>query len=515
MRWRIRALATALALAASLGGLPTAAPAHAQTIEVTTTDDTTDCEPRNCSLRGAMIRAHRLGGAHTIVLLAGVYQLSIPPDPRQDWWGLPDNGALDIAGGPITIRGAGPDRTIIDGSRLDRIFDVDFGAQAIIEGLTVRNGDNYRTGGGGGGGIRNRGRLALRNVDLFGNRSADGGGGLSSGQQGIPDASLSLIEVRFLNNEAGWGGGLLIDSGDASLSRVTFAANTARWRGGGIANHGHVDEFDGVTVIHNRAREVGGGIFQAGTLLVSNSTISGNRANDGAAISAVPEAFTSFTAVTITENVARDGSAPVSVTGGRVRFVGTIVAGNRPIDCTISASTAMESSNGIEGRSSCGLRGPGDRGNLDQLGLLPLRDNGGFGPTHGLRRTSPAVDAYAPCVLPRDQRGVTRPQDGDGDGTARCDVGAVERVPGPFDFLFWQVAPGSVPLNQQVRDQLMRHLSQADELAQKDNLKGACAQLDVFAGDVARLAGKGDLDEKLAGDLQEGAKKARAGLKCQ
>lgn len=65
-----------------------------------------------------------------------------------------------------------------------------------------------------------------------------------------------------------------------------------------------------------------------------------------------------------------------------------------------------------------------DRVNIDpQLG--PLTDLGGFGRSHvpGPPLLDSAEDAT--CTQ-SDQRGITRPQDGDGDGLARCDVGAVE-----------------------------------------------------------------------------------------
>ena len=59
--------------------------------------------------------------------------------------------------------------------------------------------------------------------------------------------------------------------------------------------------------------------------------------------------------------------------------------------------------------------------------LGPLADNGGTTHTHALLSISQAVDAGDAAVcLSTDQRGVTRPQDGDGDSVARCDIGAFE-----------------------------------------------------------------------------------------
>jgi hypothetical protein len=64
--------------------------------------------------------------------------------------------------------------------------------------------------------------------------------------------------------------------------------------------------------------------------------------------------------------------------------------------------------------------------------LDPLADNGGPTQTHGLQDDSPAIDVGDNNGCPAtDQRGVSRPVDGDSDGTATCDIGAFELDPYP------------------------------------------------------------------------------------
>ena len=70
--------------------------------------------------------------------------------------------------------------------------------------------------------------------------------------------------------------------------------------------------------------------------------------------------------------------------------------------------------------------------------LGPLKNNGGPTQTLALVAGSPAIDAGDPngcrdnsgALLQTDQRGFPRHVDGNNDGTARCDIGAVEGVGG-------------------------------------------------------------------------------------
>ena len=53
---------------------------------------------------------------------------------------------------------------------------------------------------------------------------------------------------------------------------------------------------------------------------------------------------------------------------------------------------------------------------------------------HRLLLGSPAIDAGPTSCIYIDQRHLSRPQDGDGDGTATCDIGAYEAY-------LWQFMP--------------------------------------------------------------------------
>ena len=363
-----------------------ASPARAATFTVTKLTDSNDgtCDA-DCSLREAVVAANAAGGTNDIALGAGAYQLSLAGAGEE----LAATGDLDVTAGSLTIAGVDAMRTAIDAGDLDRVLDLKSGASLSLAGLTVRNGRVT----GSGGGIRSQG-------------------------------TLSLLEVAVEGNEAtgsGFGGGISADlGGSVTITRSTLAGNHATGGGGG-AVFGLIVTLDNVTLSGNTSStDFGGGLY-----LFSGADVSGNN-------------------LTITGN-----GAPVNTGGGvfvegsaTLRLANSILAGNTAAtnpDCGGIGFTS-------EGHNLLGINAgcAGSTIGTDQFGttasplaavLSPLLAKGGSTRTHEPLAGSPATDAASPdpvgmagACLAEDQRNVTRPGDGNADGTARCDIGAHETL---------------------------------------------------------------------------------------
>lgn len=340
-----------------------------------------------CTIRGAVEEANALPGRDLIKLGSGTFRLSLE-GTDEDKAGT---GDLDITDS-LEIIGAGVDKTFIDASELDRVFDI-IGAQTSVtlSQLTIRNG-YLSSGKNGGGGIRNGGKLSLKSVVISGNSVQD--------------------------TATGDSGGGILNNGSCSLINCTITDNKAR-EGGGVMNTSNNFLYITASTITTNISQRGAGIMNEGSTTLINSTFSGNRAQDGVSAGGAiyNDLQLELVYCTIANNSASVGGGLHNSSGSAI-MTNTLLAGNAGGNCS-SAANIISSGNSLDSDNSCGLS-DSDLIEIDPK-LTLLRDNGGSTFTHQLNPGSPAIDA-ALCLsdITIDQRGENRPQ------RRSCDIGAVE-----------------------------------------------------------------------------------------
>ena len=403
----------------------------------------------DCSLREAVQLANERPGPDRILLRAGVYQLSLPPDHDDDLEPVDEdanaNGDLDIADA-LTISGKGSDQTTIDGGGIDRVMEVLAGASVELRTLAVAHGHTADIGAG----IHNRGALSIWSTAILNNDASSQahrsiGGGIAN-DGGVLTVNASLIDGNVSHPREvlfGRGGGIF-NSGSLTMRETTISNNSTDddddfARGGGIYNTGTADiarsTFTGNLAPYGGAFSNG----QGGTARLSNVTVSGNETDPtsfyGAAVgnedtggSAGNLGRLTLSYVTIAAN-----SGWGVLNRGHLDLYDTIVAGNTlasggAANCT-SFATYHHADALIGSQVEPGCEADlsiADSATFTEL-LEPLADNGGRTATHALRANALALDAATGNCPAQDQRSASRPRDGNGDGVAACDIGAYER----------------------------------------------------------------------------------------
>jgi hypothetical protein len=332
----------------------------------------------------------------------------------------------------------------------------------IVTLLSVMIEDNIAKAFGGGVQNGNVGTLMATNTQIIRNRAVGGvltlGGGLNN------DGTATLVDVTVSDNAVDYWGGGLHNWGVLSVTNALVVNNTSAKNGGGIANSEELIVADS-EVMRNAADEEGGGIYNEGTLTMFGSTIGVNSApSPGAAFANQGPDAVLHSGVAFLTNSTISGNTGIGLsTGGQLSMLNvtiahnsdaglddepsgetslrnTIIGDNSGPDCALSPSMSTLGNN-LDTDGTCGLGATGDISN-GYAGLGGLADNGGatrtsaIEPGHCLPYSdvcfapSDALDAGANVACPpTDQRGVSRPIDGNRDGISVCDIGAYESPP--------------------------------------------------------------------------------------
>ena len=281
-------------------------------------------------------------------------------------------------------RGAAGGSVILDGGGLVQIMGIegvvgdgtggadDLEVEVNLDNLTFQNGFS----GSGGAFFNNGGIVTLDTSSVQYNLAFDVGGGITNAA----------------------GGSLTIDS--STITGNTSQAHVNQhWGGGGIWNNGTLN-LTNSTLSGNDTANHGGAIFNIqGSVVLSHTTVARNRANSDGIGSGVGGGIwtdnNSLTNTTLLHSIVSDNSVGTGSTANEIA--------NKDVDPTSifnligDASTAGGLTNGVLGNIV---------GANSKLG--PLAENGGPTLTHALLPGSPAIDAGDPSFAAPpdfDQRG--------------------------------------------------------------------------------------------------------------
>lgn len=315
---------------------------------------------------------------------------------------------------PVDIIGPGADLLTVDANQTGRIVTVgSFTGQPTdlyrIEGLTLTGG---RVDSEGAIWVLS-GDLTLDSVHLVGNVATDFGGGAI----GVEDAAaLTVRRSVIAHNSAFNAGGGIQSRGQLVVERSAIYSNRVDLEGGGLWVDGRPTITE-TTIYGNSAGAGAGGlhVFSATeSLLLYQTTIVGNRGSDAGGISL-------------------DSDSIQLLAGGNIVAGNVLISTGAEKNC--NRDLDLVDLNNLSGDDSCGFIGASDLENTDPQ-LLPLLWAGGLTPSMVPRAESPVIDASSSAnCIDVDQRDFARPIDGDDDGDAVCDIGAVEYTPGVDDDL--------------------------------------------------------------------------------
>ena len=264
-------------------------------------------------------------GNSTIYLPKGTYTLtdadkSSPPMPGAEGRLGFDPGGFPVIYTVVTILGNGSTIQRMGPNKFG-IFQLTAQADLTLSDLTISGGDNSNVDLSEGGALELQiGQVTLNHVMVTNNASYDGGG-LASGL----NSTLTLNDSVVQGNTATDDGGGIYNSGTLILKNSTVSSNSAQDQslgGGGIYNDSGQVTLDHSQLVSNQAFE-GGGIYNdSGKVnIIDQSVVSGNVATE---VSDIPHGGGGINSlgvggdalVTIRDSFIIGNQAPKSVAGG-------------------------------------------------------------------------------------------------------------------------------------------------------------------------------------------------------
>lgn len=418
--------------------------ANSAIFTVNSVSDTIDIAPGNgvcldsfgnCSLRAAILESNALSGADTIYLQRSTtYELSRLSGATDDVRGdldINESLVLSIIN-PATPAQSVDELPVIDANAIGRVIEVNTSSEVTLFGVVIVGGDTSNELNKAGGGILvgTVTKFSLLNSIVLGNKAVQGAG----------------IQTHAVEN--------LISFSDISFNSL-LDSNSISIKGAAINNEGGDTTIQYSSIHHNGVDFSTPVCFASirnssttSDMLILNSTITlnGTSSNNNCMSGLRTNESSLFLVNTTVNNNSGWGIHTNDSIGDKELFVrNSIIADNGITDCLFSNSSGGNNfgdkggGNNITSDTSCNM--PNLSGNMENTD--PQLDVAkavfpGLIPTYIYYEPlpdSPAIDNGSPLAVNLgdpdacqqfDQNLRTRPIDSDGNGSAVCDIGAVE-----------------------------------------------------------------------------------------